>query len=135
MEPYDAPWQEWIAQGIAAIPEQFRDKIHNVAILLEDEPSREVRRRERLRPHETLLGLYHGIPLPSRGEGYGVGMTLPDTITLYRFPILDEAGGDPVRAAEVVRDTIWHEYGHYFGLDEAEVRQREWERVRECKER
>jgi predicted Zn-dependent protease with MMP-like domain len=121
----DINWEKLIQDGVAAIPEKFRSKIDNVAILLEDEPSREVRIREELDDDETLLGLYHGIPLPLRGEGYGIGATLPDTITIYKLPILDEAGDDPAEVARVVRETIWHEFGHYLGLDEDEVRRRE----------
>lgn len=123
-------WEQMIADGIAALPDKFRDKIQNVALLLEDEPSSEVRTREGLGPHETLLGLYQGIPLSQRGDGYGIGITMPDTITLFRQPILDEARGDPTRVARVVKETIWHEFGHYFGLDEDEVRLREKKRGR-----
>lgn len=122
-EYYD--WDEYIAEGICALPQTFRERIKNVAVLLEDKPDKWVRRRERLGGNKTLLGLYQGIPLPLRGEGYGVGETLPDTITLYRQPIIEEAGGDPARVREVVIETIWHEFGHYFGLDDDELCRRE----------
>ncbi len=114
-----------------AIPENFRDKIRNVAFLIEQQPSQEVRKQEGLGPHETLLGLYHGLPNTVRGDIYGVGNTLPDTITLYMLPILQEAtlfGGTEDAARKVIRDTIWHEVGHYFGMDEHTVRRRESER-------
>jgi predicted Zn-dependent protease with MMP-like domain len=121
--------ERYIEEGIEALEPRYREKIRNVAILLEDEPSAEVRTREGLGPDETLLGLYHGVPLGERGDGYGIGETLPDTITLYRKPILDEAHETDGDVARVVRETIWHEFGHYFGLDEDEVRARE--RVRD----
>jgi len=117
--------EEYIDAGIAALAPEYRAKIENVAILVEDEPSDEVREREGLSRHETLLGLYHGVPLAVRGDGYGVGETMPDTITLYRKPILAEAHETDGDVARVVRETIWHEFGHYFGLDEDEVRRRE----------
>ncbi len=113
--------EEWTK----AVPEKFRVRVKNVAILVEDEPSQAVCRAEGLGEGETLLGLYTGIPLTERGSEYGVGATMPDTITLYRLPILDEAaetGGD-VRA--IVRDTLWHECAHYFGMGEHDVRHRE----------
>jgi predicted Zn-dependent protease with MMP-like domain len=75
-----------------------------------------------------LLGLYHGVPQTARGDIYGIGMTLPDTITLFQIPIEEEAGNDPERIKQVVADTIWHEVGHYFGLDEDAVERRERER-------
>ncbi len=121
-------WEEMIEQGVRKLPEKFRDKIENVAILLEDEPNESVRREEELEEDETLLGLYHGIPLPERGEHYGIGETLPDTITLYKKPILEEAGGNVDEIERIVSETIWHEFGHYFGLDEDEVERRESER-------
>lgn len=111
-----------------AIPEKFRPHIKNVAFLVEDEPSAEVRRREGLKEGETLLGLYHGIPTPDRGDWYGMGTTMPDTITLYRLPIERAAEEDSLPLSQVVRETIWHEVAHHFGMDEQEVRHREAER-------
>lgn len=135
-----------------AIPEKFRPHIQNVAFLVEDEPSAEVRKNENLGEEETLLGYYHGIPTPMRGDWYGMGTTLPDTITLYQKPIEEEAkvlrqqatadgktwpsglerrlsgsaGEEYVR--QVIRETIWHEVAHHFGMDEGEVSEREQER-------
>ncbi len=112
----------------AAIPEQFRPHIKNVGFLVEDEPDEETRRLEGLGPGETLLGLYRGIPYPARGDWYGMGTTIPDTITLYQKPIEEEAlreGGD---IRKVIRETIWHEVAHLFGMDEHTVRRREDER-------
>lgn len=127
-----------VAQGFEQLPQWVRDKIKNVALLTEDEPSEEDRTRQGLSDDETLLGLYKGIPLAARGDLYGVGMTLPDTITLYRFPILDmadeEVGSGASDAAylervrAIVADTIWHEFAHHFGMDEHAVRMREHER-------
>ena len=119
-----------------AIPEKFRSKVENVAFLVEDEPSPALRREERLGPQMTLLGHYRGIPHTSRGDYYGVGGTLPDTITLFRIPIEDEASGlsarlnlaEEMAIRQVIKDTIWHEVAHHFGMDEGEVRSREWER-------
>ena len=116
-----------------AIEERFHNKIQNVAFLVEDEPSLALRAEEGLMPGETLLGYYRGIPAVVRGDMYGIGATLPDTITLFRIPIEEEAGellarsnltnGEALR--QVVRETIWHEVAHHFGMDEGEVRARE----------
>ena len=127
-----------------AIPEKFRAHIKNVAFLVEDEPSPEVRKKEGLGAGETLLGYYHGIPMPLRGDWYGMGTTMPDTITLFQKPIETEASERaqeegkawpsglerPLRGLEselrtVIRETIWHEVAHHFGMDEHEVRGRE----------
>ena len=131
-----AEFERFVAEGVEVIPQKFRDKIHNVVFMVEDEPSLEIRREHKLGPDKTLLGHYHGLPLSERGDLYGVGMTLPDTILIYQKPIEEEAaalvaerGGDFVhKVRHIVADTVWHEIAHHFGFDEREVRQREDER-------
>ena len=63
-----------------------------------------------------MLGLYRGIDLTQRDASYA--NVLPDTVTLYQGPIEEEAGDDPTAMAEVVRETVMYELGHYFGLDD-----------------
>jgi len=117
------------------MPERFKERVTNVALLIEDEPSEQVREEEGLQEGETLLGVYHGIPATARGSDYGVGGTLPDTITLFRLPILSEASELTdtetsqfrENVKRVVRETIWHEVGHYFGLEEEPINEREGE--------
>lgn len=126
----DEEFESSVQAGFLLIPEKFRKRIRNVAILIEDEPSEEVRKQEGLSDDETLLGLYQGIPNIARGDSYGIGPTMPDTITLFRVPIEEEAGGIPEEIRRVVAETIWHELAHYFGMDEDEVRLREEKRDR-----
>jgi predicted Zn-dependent protease with MMP-like domain len=131
-------FEKLIAEGFEKLPEWVREKIKNVALLVEDEPSDEDRRLQGLRDDETLLGLYKGTPLTARGDMYGVGMTLPDTITIYMLPTLDMADEEVgenapeevfrERVRQIVADTIWHEFAHHFGMDEHEVRIREKEK-------
>ncbi len=116
-----------------AVPEDFRDKIKNVAFLIEDEPSQALRREENLAPYMTLLGHYRGIPHTARGDFYGMGATMPDTITLFQFPIEQAALQDGASVRQVIRDTIWHELAHHFGMDESAVRRREAERQKEIR--
>lgn len=120
-----------VAEEFSIVPERFRGKVKNVGFLVEDEPDDEMRQEEGLGPDETLFGLYRGVPLSERGDTYGVGMVLPDTITIYQHPIEETAQGDETEIRRIVRETIWHEVGHYFGLDEPEVRRREGERGHE----
>ena len=121
-------FEKLVTEGFLLLPEKFRARIKNVALLVEDEPSAEVRAQEGLTGEETLLGLYQGIPNTARGDTYGVGPTLPDTITLYQAPIEEAAKEDGMDVRTVIAETIWHEYAHYFGIDEDEVRLREEER-------
>src|SRR3989344_8761612 len=115
-------FEKLVAEGFERLPQWAREKIKNVALLVEDEPSKEDREAEGLGDEETLLGLYKGIPLSARGEEYGVGITLPDTITLYRLPIEDAAAEDGKDVRNVIAETIWHEFAHHFGMDEGEVK-------------
>ena len=106
---------EAVQDAMDALPTEFREQIANVAVLIEDD-----------QPPGTpglLLGLYQGIPLPKRGQGWaGV---LPDTITIYRKPIiaLSQTRADVVRRVAV---TILHEIGHYFGMDDAKLHKLGW---------
>ncbi len=74
----------------------------------------------------TLLGLYQGVPKIARS--HGEPWMLPDKITLFTGPIIEEANqtGRPVR--DVVRDVVWHEVAHALGLDEHRARAAEHRR-------
>jgi len=121
----DSAFDRMVEEGFERLPEWVRNKIRNVALLVEDEPTEEIRRSEDLGEDETLLGYYQGIPLSERGSHYGEGMVLPDTVTLYRLPILEAAEEDGEDVRDVIADTIWHEYAHHFGTDERGVQMRE----------
>lgn len=121
-----------VEEELARVPARYATRVANLAVLVEDAPAPEVLAAEGLGPGETLLGLYHGVPLSARGEFYSGA--LPDTITLYRVPLMEEAhalavagrapGGEAaLRLA--IRETLWHELGHYFGLDDEAIHRRE----------
>src|SRR3990172_3783876 len=97
-------FEQLVEEGFLLLPEKFRAQIKNVALLVEDEPSEEVRTQEGLEGEETLLGLYQGIPNTARGDSYGVGPTLPDTITLYQLPIEEAAKEDGLDVRTVIAE-------------------------------
>lgn len=109
-----------VEQAVREIPGRFRKAMQNVAVIVEDAPSRELLDDLGVRRGGSLLGLYHGTPLPERSWGYG--NTLPDRISIYQQPIEQACGEDPDRIRECVVETVIHEFGHYFGLSEAEIR-------------
>lgn len=121
----DARFREVVAEEYPrAVPERFLPLVRNCAVLVEDEPDGELLDEMGVPDGDTLLGLYRGTPLAERGSDYGVAGELPDTVTLYRLPILEEAedaGGGEAEVRRVVRETIWHEVAHHFGLDEDAV--------------
>lgn len=108
-----------VREGIRAIPEKFLKLLDNVDVVVEDEPSLAQRRKMRLRPDMTLFGLYEGIPRTKRGSGYS--FVLPDKITIFQRPI-EAAARDIEHLKKKVRDTVWHEIAHHFGIEERRVR-------------
>lgn len=124
-------FEKFVTEAIALVPQAIRDKISNVAFVIEDDP-RVARKTERqITSRGSLLGLYQGIPLPMRGMNYsGV---LPDKITLFQKAIENAAGNDPERIRKLVHEVVHHEIAHYFSMNEREVRA--WERKRKKREK
>ena len=118
-------FEQIVLDEIMNIPSRFQERIKNVAFIVEDQVSAETRKENNLTRGQDLLGLYRGIPLVERGDEYGVGMTLPDVITIYQGPIEESAGGDVLKIRNVVRETVFHEVAHYLGMSEHEVQK--WE--------
>lgn len=119
-------FEKLVAAGIDGIPKEFSEKLNNVVITIADEPTNDQLGRGRVAPGSTLFGLYEGIPQNRRGAGYT--LVLPDKITIFKNPIVAASAGKPERVKNIVRDTVWHEIAHHFGLGEQEVREREQKR-------
>lgn len=115
-------FEKLVEEGISAIPEHFLQKLKNVRIVVEDEPSSEQKEKLKLREGWTLFGLYEGVPQPSRGGGYNLMM--PDKITIFQKPIENACATDD-QVRQQVKQTVWHEIAHHFGLDEDAVRKKE----------
>lgn len=112
---------EEIAQhAFDSLPETFRHRIENVQIVVEDVPSSDARSRTRSGKH-GLLGLYQGVPLPHRGTSYGMYPVGPDKITLFQANIERTCASDKEVERRIV-EVLFHELGHYFGMNEQEVR-------------
>ena len=114
-----ADFERLVDEAWETIPQSFRERFSNVAVFVEDEPSREDLRAGRVPRGGTLLGLYQGVPLAKRGVHYG--MVLPDRVTLFQGPI-ERAARSRQDVAQTVYDTLWHELAHHLGMNEKEVR-------------
>jgi predicted Zn-dependent protease with MMP-like domain len=121
----DEEFEQLVNAGIEAIPQRFLDLLNNVAVTIEHEPSAEQLAKHNLTRGQTLLGLYEGVPQSRRGVNYTA--VLPDKITIFRGPILSLAD-TPEKIKQMVKDTVWHEIAHHFGMDEIEVRNAERKR-------
>lgn len=116
----DEAFEQMVDEAVAAIPKRFADHLENVSFQIADEPSREqMGLNLGLHGRSILLGLYQGIPLPKRNNGYsGV---LPDVITVFKHAH-EMIAHDSREMHEMVHQTVWHEVAHYFGLDHGQIR-------------
>lgn len=113
-------FRELVAEAVDGIPEPFSSCLENVEVVIEDEPSPELLSRVGLHPrHDTLFGLYEGIPLTERSVNDA--MRLPDRITIFYRP-LRRACVTPAAIRAAIRDTVIHEIAHFFGMEEDEIR-------------
>src|SRR4029450_13608605 len=104
-----------VEKALRTLPAPFKDKVANVAVVVEDWADAATLEEMGIEPPDTLYGLYRGIDITRRDSGYG--NVLPDTIHIYQGAI-EEDCPDPDEMAELVRDVVIHEVGHYFGLDD-----------------
>lgn len=115
-------FEDLVDRAWETIPQTFRDRFSNVALFVQDEPTREQLRQAGVPYGSTLFGLYQGIPLDRRGSGYS--MAMPDQVTIFQGPIEREARTRR-EVGQIVFDTLWHELAHHLGMDEDEVREAE----------
>lgn len=116
-------FEKLVGEGIDAIDEKFLAKLKNVEIVIEDDPSFEQLAKLKLRG-ALLFGLYEGIPQTQR-QSYG--QVLPDKITIFKNSI-EKMFFRPEDIKKAVKDTVWHEIAHHFGMDENQVRKAEQKR-------
>jgi predicted Zn-dependent protease with MMP-like domain len=109
-----------VAEALDSLPDVFRQRLDNVAIVVEEWPDPQALRQAGVTHPAQLLGLYHGVPLSRRTHNYG--LVPPDKISIYRQPILMRC-----RTREEIRATIHrvlrHEIAHHFGIDDERLRE------------
>lgn len=120
-------FERLVSAAYDLIPDQFRSRMENIALIVEPEPGAHQLARSRVARGSTLFGLYEGRPLTVRSVFDSFAM--PDRIIIFQGPH-ERAARSPEHLAKLVEDTIWHEVAHYFGMDEAQVRSAERARNR-----
>jgi len=113
-------FEKLVEEALAELPVKFRKRIQNLAVVVEDKPSREVYERTGGSPFSLILGLYHGVPFKHRGPFYG--NLPPDVITIYQQPI-EKICYTEEEIKKKVREVVFHEIGHYFGFDDKELKE------------
>lgn len=125
MKVSEEEFEGLVAEAINSLPENFKEKMENIAIAIEDLPSQELLIEMKIKSPYGLLGLYRGVPYPRRGIWYR--NVLPDKIIIFKKPI-EVRCRNREDIKESVRRVVIHEIGHYFGLNEADLRKIERER-------
>lgn len=115
-----ARFEHLVDCAIADLPSEFKEKLENVAVIVEDRPGKELLAAMEIPPDETLFGLYEGTPLTERG--FEVPLH-PDRIWIFQEPIEEECD-DEAEILEEIRTTLMHEIAHFFGFDDEELEER-----------
>jgi predicted Zn-dependent protease with MMP-like domain len=119
-------FEKLVQNSLRRLPRRFKQKLENISIEIEDRPSPDLLKDMGIESG-TLFGLYQGVPLTQREWNYG--NVLPDRIVIYQRPI-EAAASSSEGIEEIVRDTVMHEIGHYFGFSDYELDEMEDEKRR-----
>lgn len=103
---------ELVEQALEELPEPFRERFDNVAVVVEDEHPEE----------PDLLGIYEGVPLIDRWDYSGA---LPDRVTIFRLALCAYSR-DEEELVEEVKITVVHELAHHLGIDDDRLHELGW---------
>jgi predicted Zn-dependent protease with MMP-like domain len=89
-------FEDHVTRALDALPPELARKLENVAVVVEEQDPDD----------PDLFGLWESAEY------------MPDKITIFRRPLVEEFGHDPAELEEEIRITVLHELAHYFGIDE-----------------
>lgn len=108
-----------VQQAIADLPPPYAQLMESIAVVVEEEPPKDVLEDLELESEDDLLGLYQGQSLAA-DSFFRPGGEPPSQISIYRGPIL-RLCENPEEVVQEVYDTVVHELGHHVGLDDDEM--------------
>lgn len=117
--PSLADMEALAAAAFARLPEAFRARCGDLAILVVDWPEEEALTSLGIEDAYDLLGLYDGVDLTLQ-DGFGPVADL-NRVYLYRRPLLDYWSEYEDTLGHLVTHVLVHEIGHHFGLSDAEM--------------
>ncbi len=109
----DDDFSDLVSDALDNIPSELAEAMNNVVVLVEGHHAAE----------PDLLGLYEGVALTDRDTTYAGA--LPDTITIYREPLLAMCS-DHAEVVDEVAITVVHEIAHHFGITDAWLHRHGW---------
>jgi len=111
-------FEKAVAVALDSLPKEFRRRIRNVAVLVEDFPAHQPPNVPG-KPRTLLLGIFQGVPMTEKST-FG-NATGPDYVVLYQKNIEAVCAND-AEVREQIRLTVIHELGHYFGMSEEQLK-------------
>lgn len=115
-------FERLVAEALDGLPEEFQKRLDNVDLVVAAHPTRTQMERTGIGPHQTLFGLYEGVPLTKRDRGYH--LVLPDKITIFQRPMEAFCRTDE-EIRNLVRKTVMHEIAHHFGIGDERLKELE----------
>jgi|WetSurMetagenome_2_1015567.scaffolds.fasta_scaffold54723_2 predicted Zn-dependent protease with MMP-like domain len=112
-------FEELVSRAAASLPEEFAGRLENVDVVVQDRPDAAQLRQGHLKRGYFLLGLYEGVPLTERGQGYG--LVPPDKITIFKHSIEAVCENNEALIEAEIAKTVRHEIAHYFGISDARL--------------
>jgi predicted Zn-dependent protease with MMP-like domain len=115
-----------VEEVLDALPAEFRKRIQNLVVVVQDQPPKRLLRKSRGNAQKpgseetdlVILGIFQGVPATKRSVfNLSAG---PDRIVLYQKNI-EAVCSNEAQIRHEVRQTVLHELGHYFGLDETQL--------------
>ena len=113
-------FEDCVGEALEALPPYFQRQLDNVEVLVEEWPDDDTLDIAGIDDPADLQGWYHGVPLTERSTHYG--LVPPDTISIYRQPIL-RACRTEAEARALIRRVVHHEVAHYFGISDDRLRE------------
>jgi len=107
-------FEKIVEQALENLPEKFKNRLNNVAIFMEDEPTEEQLKKTNLKRGDLLFGLFEGY---AQAKRLNFGPVLPDRITIFRQAILSQSSTAAELKQKII-STVKHEIAHHFGSDE-----------------
>ncbi len=113
-------FERLVAQALEELPEEFQKRLDNVDVVVAANPTRDQMKRAGIGSHQTLFGLYEGVPLSKRDRGYH--LVLPDKITIFQQP-MEALCRTNEEIRNLVRETVMHEIAHHFGIGDERLKE------------
>ncbi len=111
-------FEKLVEEALEGLPKEFRERLQNVVIAVEEEPTDEDYELTETPDDEELFGIYRGAKRTEMLLSDLPG--LPPEIAVFRGPIL-RCTRNNREAVQEIKDTVVHELGHYFGLDDEDL--------------